>query len=223
MDSISAARSSLLASRVCVLSAAEYHGAVKSGSLPVPGAVVTASQADRKLTTTTNEQGVFSFADLADGVWNLTVDMLGFARLSHEVGVAAVAPSPEWELKILSREALQSSLHPSGAPTASGGSAGPAPRTPAAPGPPPQQPRAAQLNGSRGPAAPQRGGFQRLDLSQSADTAAFGAEGLIRTDEAADLNQSAANSFIVQGSMSSALGWPRRTTGTSAGPAAWTP
>ena len=37
----------------------------------------------------------FSFADLADGTWTLEVEMLGFAKLTREVGVAHDAPAPE--------------------------------------------------------------------------------------------------------------------------------
>src|SRR6202008_2069069 len=76
------------------LYASEHHGAVQSGGLPVPGATVTATQGDKKFATTTDDQGAYSFADLPDGTWTITVEMLGFARLSEDVGVAAVAPSP---------------------------------------------------------------------------------------------------------------------------------
>src|SRR3954466_5871335 len=84
------------------LLASEHHGAVKSGGLPIPGATVTATQGDKKLVTTTDEQGAYSFPDLADGVWNIQVGMLGFAKTAEDVGVAANAPSPTWDLKLLS-------------------------------------------------------------------------------------------------------------------------
>src|SRR5436190_14344618 len=84
------------------LMAAEHHGIVKSGGLPVPGATVTATKGDEKRTTTTDETGRYAFPELADGAWKIEVEMLGFAKLSNEVGIAFNAPAPEWNLKFLS-------------------------------------------------------------------------------------------------------------------------
>src|SRR5690242_19707163 len=83
------------------LMASEHHGTVKSGGLPVPGATVAAIQGDQRQVTTTDENGKYSFADLKDGVWKIEVEMLGFAKLSNEVGIAYDAPAPEWNLKFL--------------------------------------------------------------------------------------------------------------------------
>ena len=91
---------------VAGLMAAEHHGVIKSGGLPVPGASVTATKGDKKLYTTSDENGRYSFADLADGSWTIEVEMLGFAKLSNEVGIAFDAPSPEWNLKFLSMSAI---------------------------------------------------------------------------------------------------------------------
>src|ERR1039457_3374998 len=71
---------------VAGLLAAEHHGTVKFGGLPVPGASVTAIKGDKKLLTTTDENGRYSFADLAGGAWTVEVEMLGFAKLSNEIG-----------------------------------------------------------------------------------------------------------------------------------------
>ena len=174
------------------LPASEYHGAVKAGNLPLPGATVTATQGETKLVTTTDERGAFHFAELADGVWIIEVGMLGFDKISHEVGVSAGAPAPEWQLKFLSESALLGALGET------------------APVPAQQQ---------------QRPAFRRVAVNQSSDTAAASTEGAIKTEEIADLTQSAANSFIVQGSMSSAAGlaqqndWgPRGMDGGPGGP-----
>ena len=91
---------------VAGLMAAEHHGTIKSGGLPVPGASVTAIKGDKKLFTTTDENGRYAFADLADGSWTIEVEMLGFAKLSNEVGIAFDAPAPEWNLKFLSMSAI---------------------------------------------------------------------------------------------------------------------
>jgi hypothetical protein len=100
---------------VAGLMAAEHHGTVKFGGLPVPGASVTAIQGDKKLLTTTDENGRYSFADLADGAWTIEVEMLGFAKLSNDVGVAFDAPAAEWSFKFLPMSAI---MAPRAAPTA---------------------------------------------------------------------------------------------------------
>ena len=88
------------------LLAAEHHGIVKSGGLPVPGATITATQGDKKVVTTTDDAGFYSFPELADGIWTISVDMLGFAKTTRDVGVAEDAPSPMWDLKYETLEAI---------------------------------------------------------------------------------------------------------------------
>ena len=63
---------------VAGLLASQHQGVVKSGSLAVPGATVVATQGDKKLTTTTDGNGAYTFADIPDGAWTIQVDMLGF-------------------------------------------------------------------------------------------------------------------------------------------------
>src|ERR1035441_459673 len=62
------------------LMASEHHGSVKSGGLPVPGASVTATQGDKKVLTTTDENGSYSFPDLAHRAWTISIAMLGFDK-----------------------------------------------------------------------------------------------------------------------------------------------
>jgi hypothetical protein len=71
------------------LMASEYRGAVKSRGLAFPGATVTAIQGDKKIVTTTDPQGVFDFAELADGTWTIEVEELGFEKIARQVGVAS--------------------------------------------------------------------------------------------------------------------------------------
>src|SRR5215469_5641514 len=105
---------SLLAASLAALSlnATEHHGTVKSGGLPLPGVTITATQGDRKITTTTDERGFYSFPDLADGVWKLQIDMFGFVSLNEEVAIVPNGPSPEWNLKLLPLAALKEQLAP---------------------------------------------------------------------------------------------------------------
>ena len=79
--------------------------------MPVPGAV-TATQGDKRFSSVTDQQGAYSFADLADGVWTIRVEMLGFEPAERDVAVAAGTPAPEWELKVLPFEAIQASAVP---------------------------------------------------------------------------------------------------------------
>ncbi len=168
--------------------ASEYHGTVQAGGLPLPGATVTATRNDVKVVTTTDDQGAFSFRDLADGNWKIDVEMLGFEKLTSEVGVAPDAPPPAWEMKYLTEASLSGSQN-------HGGSVAPSAR-------------AANSMAAAPPAAKNgdSAGFQRTSISQSADSSTFSSEGTLKAEEVADLSQTSANSFIVQGSVSSALG-----------------
>jgi hypothetical protein len=80
--------------------AAEHHGNVRFGGLPVPGATVTATQGEKCFSTITSEDGVYSFSNLSDGALKIRVEMLLFVPLEQEVVVAANAVMLEWELKL---------------------------------------------------------------------------------------------------------------------------
>src|ERR1035437_6083621 len=162
-----------------LLPASEHHGIVKFGGLGVPGATVTATQSDKKLVAVTDPQGIYTFADLADGVWNLQVEMLCFTTLKKEVASAPNSPSPEWELKLLPFDEIKAS-----APPPATSAAAPPVTTPAstketagaqaasvAPGRPDKTP--AVKKGSKAAtataaaAANARPGFHRADLNAS--------------------------------------------------------
>ncbi len=81
------------------LLAAAHHGKVTFGGFPVPGAVVTATHADKKLVTLTDSQGNYSFPDLADGTWTIEVQMTAFGTARQEVAVGPNAAETDWELK----------------------------------------------------------------------------------------------------------------------------
>jgi hypothetical protein len=90
-----------------------YSGRVTFGDVPVPGASVIATKGDRTRATTTNEQGIFTFADLDDGVWSIRVEMPAFAALAREVTIGAGAEPGVWRLTLkpfdeIAREASRS-------------------------------------------------------------------------------------------------------------------
>src|SRR5689334_15573315 len=74
------------------LAAAEHHGQVKFGGLPIPGVSVTVSQGEKQFHTVSDDQGVYSFPDLADGIWAIQVEMLCFSPIKQEVAVTTGAP-----------------------------------------------------------------------------------------------------------------------------------
>src|SRR5207302_3024828 len=69
-------------------------------TVPVPGATITASQGDKRVVTSTDQEGVYKFADLADGAWTLKVEMIGFTPVSQDVTVAPDSPPTTWALKL---------------------------------------------------------------------------------------------------------------------------
>jgi hypothetical protein len=81
--------------------ASEQRGQVIFNGLPVPGATITATQGAKKLTTITDTNGYYRFADLPDGAWKIEVSMLFFAPQEQSVTVAANEPGIRWELKML--------------------------------------------------------------------------------------------------------------------------
>jgi hypothetical protein len=207
-----------------LLTASEHHGIVRFGGMAVPGATVIATQGEKKLVAVTDPQGTYTFADLADGVWNLQVEMLCFTTLKKEVAIAPNAPSPEWELKLLPFDEIKAAAPPP-APSA----APPPPSTPAAtpqtagtaaasPAPATQDKTPAAKKGSKAAtaaaaaAANARPGFQRADLNASsappAEDAAASGTAASGIDEAAT---GASDALLVNGSVSN--GVERRAIG----------
>ena len=94
--------------------ASEYHGQVTFGGLPVPGSTVTvtATQGSKTAVAITNDQGVYSFPDLADGTWTINIQMTGFAPVKQEVTVAPNAPAGTFELKLMSLDQIRAEVKP---------------------------------------------------------------------------------------------------------------
>ena len=210
-------RSKVISVSICVylwlnvfsLPAAQHQGQVKFGGLPVPGASVTAVQGDKKLAAITDPQGVYSFPDLAEGTWTMQVEMPGFAGIKQEVNIAADAPIPDWELKMLP-------LGEMGAETKVE-----APRVSvAAPTPAAAKPNSKGGNAKgKTPMPPTntQTGFQRTDVnaaaSNQASTPPAGEEATPPTDAfvsagAADLNQRASDGFLINGTANNGASSP---------------
>jgi outer membrane receptor protein involved in Fe transport len=144
------------------VAASDYSGHVRLAGVPIPGATVTATSGDRKQTTITDSDGVYRFIGLADGVWTVRVEMVGFEPLTFEVTIPppTEGSAPISELTLLPLEKIVGNIPPRRPATA-------APTTAAATnGSPPPQGRQ-----SATPAA-QGGGFQRAGVNQVAQVPA---------------------------------------------------
>jgi hypothetical protein len=170
------------ASRVS-LAASDQAGRVVVGSVPLPGATVTAIHGDAQKTTVTDDQGIYRFADLADGVWTLRVEMLGFATLTQDVTVGPDAPPPIFDLKLLPFEAITRGLPPTPQPEESAG-ANPASRSASAAAP------------------PSTGGFQRTQVNATAPAAR-----VVANESSPDADR-AADGFLVNGSVNNGAASP---------------
>jgi trimeric autotransporter adhesin len=95
------------------LSAFEYHGQVRFGGLPVPGATVIATQdGTRKFIAITDQQGLYSFRDLISGTWTIEVEVAGFSPLRRDVTVNPNSPPTEWDLTMLPLSEMEAMLKP---------------------------------------------------------------------------------------------------------------
>lgn len=199
---------------VLSLAASEHHGVVKFGELPLPGAMVTATQGDKSFTAVTDGAGAYKFPDLPDGVWTLKIEMLCFAPLTKEVAVSPDAPSPVWEMKLLALDEMNATAAasvpkpaaaaPGAAQTASNTATAAAANAPAANGKKPAKGKAA--------ATPQQTGqFQRTDVNASAGAGAA-ASAPAETIAPADAN-GASEAMVVNGSVSNGI--ERRAIGNA--------
>ena len=102
----------MLMGQAPLLLASDYIGQVTFNGVPVPGVVVTATQGPRKASTTTSQDGIYQLADLADGLWTLTIEMFGFATITREISVPAQSEPPPDALAVRSYDELARDLPP---------------------------------------------------------------------------------------------------------------
>lgn len=196
------------------LMAAELHGQVKFGGLPLPGATVTASQGDKKVVAVANEEGNYLFPDLADGAWNIDVEMLGFTSLKQDVTVAAGAPPADFELKMLSLDEIKTiatTAPPPASISYTSPSSEPVSNT-AVPVPPGGKKSANNKKGAPAPPANQNS-FQRADLRAQAGAAQPAsdtppANSAFANQDPGDLSQRSSDGFLVNGSQNNGAASP---------------
>ena len=187
--------------------AADHYGRVTFKGVPVPGATVTAIQDDQQRVTVTDQDGMYRLAGIADGVWAVRVEMLGFAPLGRDVTIAPDGPATTWELALLPFEEITRGAGAS-APTSfvaaapatgaadrrSPGGGGSGAAAPAGSG------RARPLNAPAANAAPS--GFQRAQVNTSAGAASTDPSG------ESDNRQGAADGFLINGSVNNGAASP---------------
>ena len=79
-------------------------GTVQSGSVRaadqfLPGATITAVQGETKITTFTDEAGQYKL-DLAPGVWDIQVQVFGFAPVHEQIKVGAEPGFKDWTVEM---------------------------------------------------------------------------------------------------------------------------
>ena len=82
-----------------LLHAAQYSGSVRAADQPVPGAMITAKQADAKVIAYTDENGRYTM-DLAPGAWDISVEMFEFTTSTGKVTVTDAPARQEWALEM---------------------------------------------------------------------------------------------------------------------------
>jgi trimeric autotransporter adhesin len=205
--------------------AAEVHGQVKFGGLPLPGATVSASQGDKNFVAVADQNGNYSIPDLADGVWSFKVEMLGFTPITQDVTAATNPPIPappaDFDLKMLSLDEIKAIAGPAAtqAPTISyTAPAAEAPTNTAIPTAPAGKKQAAAAGKKGAPAAPATGqnSFQRTDLKANAAPPATNAvpnpeanaTNSFNAQDTAELSQRANDGFLVNGSQNNGASTP---------------
>ncbi len=192
------------------LAASEHCGQVKFGGLPLPGATVTASQADKKLVTITDALGMYSFPGLSDGVWTIDVEMLCFVPVKQEVTVGAESALSDFELKLLPFDQIKAEAGPQPAPSVAINKPPPATESAEAAKP------ARKSKKTPPPAANTPGGFQRTDVNaakseaaaqSNANAAASGGN----NGASEDLNAKAADGFLINGTANNGAASPFAT------------
>jgi hypothetical protein len=109
--------STLLASATLVLhGAAGHEGQVRFGEVPVPGALVQATQGTVTAGAVTDAEGRYSLPTLGDGAWTIKIAATGFEPVQREVSVASGIAPAQWELKMLPLGASQSNAPSTGFP-----------------------------------------------------------------------------------------------------------
>lgn len=166
-------------------------GFVRSTGQPIPGAVVSATQADRTVSTVTDEEGHYTFPPLGSGAWKVTVEMFGFDRLESDVAFETAKGPVNFDLQLRQGRFGRG---PGGIGGASAGGMGPGMRP--GNGGPTNGPSGSGVPGGR-PGGQQAAAATGLDAELQAE---LGGES--SGTRPATTNSNNADSFLISGSLS---------------------
>src|ERR1700733_9558991 len=116
-----------------IAAASEYHGQVTFGGLPLPGATVTVTQGTTKVSVATDQGGLYTIPNLADGPAKIDIEMQCFSTVHADLTISPTTVPGKWELSLLPLDQITklTKLPPAPVPSPSL-----KPKTPAAPGAP---------------------------------------------------------------------------------------
>jgi trimeric autotransporter adhesin len=170
-----------------------HHGQVLFGGVPVPGATVTATQGKNHFVAITDAQGAYSLPELAEGSFTIQVEMLGFSTLKQEVN----GPAAEFELKMLPIEEMHAEV------------------VHAAPSEPDHAPAQESSKSKQASTQqPRQTPFQRTEVKATAQNQAVATNdapsqsGPFANLSPEDLNQRAADGFLINGSVNNGAASP---------------
>jgi hypothetical protein len=186
----------LAAFTAALLSAAQQAGSVRAADQFIPGATLTATQGDRKVVGFTDADGRYSL-NLAPGVWDIQVEMLGFTTVHQKMTVGAEPVYHDW---ILEMPRMEGATSAGAVPNGTGrgrrgfgqgrGGRGATPPT----------------NPSSTAAPQQRPGFQSAAVTPTQAGQQALADAANQTTPAIETGDEADDAFLVNGSTSGGLG-----------------
>jgi trimeric autotransporter adhesin len=115
-----------------VAAASDYTGQVTFGGLPLPGATVTVTQSTTKVSAVTDQGGLYTIPNLADGPAKIEIEMQCFSTVHADLTISQATAPGKWELTLLPLDQITklTKLPPAPLPSLI------KPKTPAAPGSP---------------------------------------------------------------------------------------
>jgi hypothetical protein len=208
------------------LAAVEHSGSVRAADQFIPGATVTACQGGAKVVAFTDDSGRYTL-DLTPGVWEIQIEMFGFAPLKGQVAIGMEPSSRDWTLEMprlgqpapAAPAAVTVAVQPlkeAPKPAASATASTPAPNSAPSAGNPATQPGRGGSGGRGGFAGggyggrggrnggPQQQGFQNVQVTATAE----GQQALASAANEPPSDTNAADegdAFLVNGSMSGGL------------------
>lgn len=91
---------------ICLLTvaASAQTGIVRSAGQPIPGATVTITQGEKKIVTSTDENGRYEVSELGPGPYTIAIHTFGFKDTRRQLEPGNSAPV-EWALELQPRVA----------------------------------------------------------------------------------------------------------------------